>query len=296
MKVLSKEARIENTNLCNTQCACCPRELMTRPLATMPLWLFERVAHQCRNLGVELIQIGGYGEPLMDPDIFIKIVLVKKLGIETFITTNGSLLSSDRIDNLLAIGLDNLRISVHGFNDSDYQKVHGLSWEVLQHHLKLLERKRSKKRTKVHITTMPLHGESVEDIVAAVGSYCDYLEVWRPHNWAGGRFYRRASGTRKACSRPFTGPLQINADGRMMVCCFDYDAQLAVGNTWDESIEHILKGRRFEEIRAAHRSGNLQGLICEACDQMYEQDQPALIWRSGYGAANRRTTYGHVMG
>ena len=61
-----------------------------------------------------------------------------------------------------------------------------------------------------------------------------------------------------------------------MVCCFDFNAKLTVGDTRKNTIEEILKGKEFSEIRNKHADGNLTGLICETCDQLNEDDDPLL--------------------
>jgi len=85
--------------------------------------------------------------------------------------------------------------------------------------------------------------------------------------------------SKKTCGRPLNGPIQINADGKMMVCCFDFDGKLTVGDTYKDSIADILKGDKFNEIREKHRTGNHTGTICEMCDQLNEDDDP-LIYSS----------------
>ena len=54
---------------------------------------------------------------------------------------------------------------------------------------------------------------------------------------------------------------------------------MIVGDTTYNTIEEILKGNRFEQIREAHRTGNIEDLPCFECDQLnsYENDNP-LLW------------------
>jgi radical SAM protein with 4Fe4S-binding SPASM domain len=85
--------------------------------------------------------------------------------------------------------------------------------------------------------------------------------------------------SKKTCGRPFNGHIQINADGKMMVCCFDFDGKLTVGDTYKDSIADILKGDKFNEIREKHKTGDHTGTVCEKCDQLNENDHP-LIYSS----------------
>lgn len=132
---------------------------------------------------------------------------------------------------------------------------------------------------KTNVSVIPMNGETVEEIRDFWEFQVDYLEIWRPHSWAGAKDYRIPTRKKNTCGRPFSGPVQINSDGNMMVCCFDFNGMMTVGNTYENTIEEILKGKEFERIREKHRSGDLSGLPCEHCDQLNEyteEDYPLL--------------------
>lgn len=276
MRLINPELRIENTNRCNAKCVICPREKMTRPLATMLVEHFETLVDQAKELGATDISIFGYGEPLLDPDVVEKVFYCHDHNLKTFMTTNAALLTKELSHELIQAGLDHIRISAHGLRKETFESVHaGLNFSrFIQNVFNFIYANRSyNKRCKISISCIPMHGETVEEIKKYWESFCDYLEIWRPHNWTDGRQYREVKRKKRTCGRPFNGPIQINADGKIMVCCFDYDAKLTVGDTYRDSIEDIVKGQEFERIREAHRSGNLSGLICENCDQLNEYDE-----------------------
>jgi hypothetical protein len=140
----------------------------------------------------------------------------------------------------------------------------------------------------VTITCIPMHGETVEELINKwepgphpVKMRVDHLEIWKPHGWAGGRSYRDKTKKRlNTCGRPFGGPIQIQADGIMIVCCFDYNGQMVIGDTHENTIEEILNGAPMGRIRLAHECGDLKGLICEVCDQLNILDEPPLLYSS----------------
>ena len=133
---------------------------------------------------------------------------------------------------------------------------------------------------KASVSVIPMHGESVEQIRNFWEPMVDWLEIWKPHNWTTGRDYRKVINRKKSCGRPFNGPVQIQSDGRMIVCCFDYNGVLEVGNTNVHSIAHILKSDKFNRIRKKHKKGDLTGLICEHCDQLNEYEESPLLYSS----------------
>jgi len=253
----------------------------------MPMDHFENLVDQAKKLGAKTISIFGYGEPLLDKFIAERVRYCSTHGLKTFITTNGSLLSVDLGHELLKAGLSKIRFSVHGFFDS-YEEVHrGLKFDDVSRKIgnfnaqnRIGHAKYKPMQCEVSISVIPMHGEEVERIKDFWPGKRYELEIWKPHNWVDGMQFRPLTKKRKkTCGRPHRGPVQINADGMMMVCCFDYDAKMTVGNTYKNTIEEILKGKSFEIIRTRHKYGVLDGLPCETCDQLNIGDNP-LIYSS----------------
>jgi len=273
------EARIETTNRCNSRCIMCPREKMTRPLEDMSMALFVRLVDELKDLGVHLISLFGYGEPLLDEQIYDRIQYCTNIGLETFITTNGSLLGVEAATRLTKAGLTHIRFSYHAVKDKDYEKVHrGLKAQTVFRNLWNFVAI-NRKHTKVHVTCIPFNGESVEDFKRRFGK-ADYLEVWKPHNWAGGRNFRQSGEPeRTLCMRSFTGPVQILVDGSLILCCFDYDGKLKIGNAKYGSIESILTtSHELMNYRERHKLKRLDGLICETCDQRFKYNESPLLY------------------
>ena len=279
MRLINPEVRIETTNKCNGNCTICPRDKMTRDEVTMGYYHFCYVTSQALDLGAELISPFGFGEPLRDPDIVNKIQYCTDCGLDTFITTNAILLNSDLACRLLEVGLGRLRVSAHGVYDN-YEKVHrGFKFSMFARNvfnfIKLNE-VRFNKTCKVDITIIPQYGEDPKEL-AKFWKGVDNIEVWKPHNWGPKLNYRKDTGKkRKTCGRPFRGPIQIQADGTVIPCCFLTDSEIVLGDTYVESLEDIVKGERFNELRRKHESGDLTGLACDTCDQLFIGESPLL--------------------
>ena len=274
-----KEIRIETTNRCNAKCIMCPREKMTRARTEMDFDHFTSLVDQAKDLGIELVSVFGYGEPLLDSKIIERIQYCTDRGLDTFITTNASLLYIDTAKSLLEAGLKHIRFSVHAIKSTDYESVHrGLIADDVNRNIQNFMAFNCG-RCVVHVTTIPFHGESVE-LFKTRWEDADHLEVWRPHNWASGRKFRQTDRhERVKCMRCFTGPIQILSDGRMVVCCFDYDGKLNIGDTHRNSIAAILENSiLLRGFRKLHKKGILSGLICDRCDQRFVYEESPLLY------------------
>jgi hypothetical protein len=66
----------------------------------------------------------------------------------------------------------------------------------------------------------------------------------------------------------------------MVPCCFDYDGRMLMGDTHKQSIEEILKGPKYVQLRERHEAGDLEGLPCEVCDQLNIEAESPLLYSS----------------
>jgi len=279
MQLNNGEIRLETTNFCNGNCIFCPRDEMTRPKVTMSFNHFRELVEQAYLLGISTVSPFGFGEPLIDSGIVKKIDLCSTMGFDTFITTNATLLTVEKSFDLLKAGLSHIRFSVHGLG-ANYEKVQkGFSWNKtilnVTNFLKI-NHVRYDHECKVSVTAIP--NEGIESIKRFWDKpEVDYLEVWKIHGWAGARKYRKETPVKlKTCGRATQGPIQIQSDGKVIPCCFMTNGEVILGDTHFDTLENIIKGKEYNAFRKAHETGNLKGLPCENCDQLYIGENPLL--------------------
>jgi hypothetical protein len=247
----------------------------------MPHEHFYYLATQARELGAKCISLFGYGEPLMDGGLQEKIGCVTALRMDSFITTNASLLTERRAIQLLNAGLRKIRFSVHGVLEK-YERVHRkLKWDQVFNNIinfMALNDIDYNHQCTVAMSVIPMHNECIYYFRYLWEDKVDELEIWRPHNWTNGKLYRHVDVRKRTCGRPYSGPVQIQADGKMVVCCFDYNGLIEVGDTYVNTIEEILKGDAFNIVRSKHALGALDGLPCETCDQLNIEEESPLLY------------------
>jgi len=280
-KLICKEVRIENCSVCNARCTICPREKMTRSKVVMSNEHFNYVLGQSIQLGAEQVSIFGFGEPLLDNHIAYKIEVASDWDLETHLTTNASLLSPQMTKDLLYAGLSHIRFSVHATTPANYAAVHcGLDWYVVVGNMEFFRDLNNNlgHPCTIHITCIPQHNESVDEIREKWEFWGgDYLEIWRPHNWGGKKEYRKGRAN-KMCFRPFSGPVQIQADGNVIPCCFLIDGEVVLGNTYNHTMENILRGDAYKAFQEKHQKNVLEKLPCGSCDQRFESEESPLLY------------------
>src|SRR5262245_47875126 len=145
------EITLESTSRCNLSCPMCPRHSYTFDNENMDLDLYRRIVSDCRDY-VEFIWPYGIGEPLMHPRIFDMIQITREAGIRTGLSTNATLIDSERADRLLDSGLDYLIIAFDGASKETYEKYRaGATFEkTIENILAFLEKK-SARGSRIHI-------------------------------------------------------------------------------------------------------------------------------------------------
>lgn len=261
----------------------CPRDKLTRAQGIMEWPLFKKIVDNAVSCGVKHIFLGGFGEPLLDPYFIERIKYIKDRGLSVNTITNASLLNSQMSDNIITSGLDGLRISFYGLTSDVYELVHrGLSFNVtLANVQKLIEQKKLRHLPHPEISLSFLVLDENAHQAAAFENFwitADFVEIWRPHNYIDGRVYRAQAVKPKSCGRPWCGPLQVQWDGVVVPCCFDYNGYLVLGNLRDQSIEEVMHSSLYEELRQGHKKTNFDKFpYCGVCDQLNRQ-QNAFIF------------------
>ncbi len=115
---------LETTNRCNLLCETCPRTFETlEPPADMSWDLFTSIVDQFPSIA--RVVLHGVGEPMLVKELPRMIRYLKDRGIYVLFNTNGTLLSPKKFPELVATGLDELRVSVDAADRATYLAVRG---------------------------------------------------------------------------------------------------------------------------------------------------------------------------
>lgn len=297
----NNELRFEIATKCNYHCLICPRNSITRKQEIMSLGLFKKLLDKITNetSQYDTLTFPGMGEPLLDPTIEDKVAYARNKKFKILILTNGSLLSINKFNSLESLGVESIRVSIYGNDPVIYAKVHGLKngkvFEKIRSNLTRIAK--VKKKTKLLLTFNLVNGlneHCLSSWIAYWKDKADLLEVWRPHNWVNGRSYRPIQNERlKTCGRPWNTPLQVQVDGTVNMCCFDFNGELTLGDLKKQSLKEIFSSPLYKKIIKHHKTGDFKNsrLICEICDQRNRDKTGVMVYSSNSNIDERVGQY-----
>ncbi len=307
----NNDMRFEVSTKCNYRCVLCPREKITRKIETMSLGLFQRLFDKiiAETDQYNTLSFPGMGEPLLDKTLVKKIEYAKKKkkDLSVMLLTNGSMLTFKKFKELESAGMTSVRVSFYGNDRSSYSRVHGIKNKYMFDRVKdnLLKISKVKAAAKLLLTfnvVVGFNDRVLGDWINFWEKKVDLIEVWRPHNWVDGRRYREIQVSKlKTCGRPFIGPLQVQVDGTINMCCFDFDGKLTIGDLKNQTLKQIFSSSIYKKILRCHKTGNFQGskLICEKCDQRNSVKTDIMIHNSKFDIDERvnmiSTTYKKII-
>jgi MoaA/NifB/PqqE/SkfB family radical SAM enzyme len=278
-KLIHDEVRYEVTDHCNATCIMCPREEHEhgREHGIMDQQKYEKSIDEVVRLGAKRIVLTGFGEPMLDKNLEKKIAYAKSKGLNTYIITNGSVLASSRSKKILEAGLDEMRVSFYGMGSDTYNLVmQGLDYEKtksgIMKFLALRDSMGAKTKVQISYLTMPENAKDESAFKEFWEPLVDAIEIWRPHNFGDGRDYRQRqfeAHLKTSCGRPSTGPLQIQWNGEVIPCCYDYNNKIVLGNAFEQPVLEILNNTKYRLLRYAHLTKNFSIFpYCDQCDQL----------------------------
>ena len=271
----TNEIRIETSTICNYRCQICARDTFRRKQEIMPNQLFDSIVAQtkCELPHISIATLSGFGEFSTDPQWRHKIVTAANNFERIHIVTNMSLLNQEDILFLID-HVSDIRISTYGLDQATYKAVHNspssVTYQAVHESIHfLIQNKNSHQRVILNYVEIDANRHQTADWISYWEKKVDLIEVWKPHNWINSKCYRALDTQRlPTCGRPFNGPIQVQVDGTVNVCCFDYNGEMLIGDLKSESFTEIFNGNRMKSVQELHASNNADQLpLCKICDQ-----------------------------
>jgi MoaA/NifB/PqqE/SkfB family radical SAM enzyme len=192
------------------------------------------------------------------------------------VISNGSLITEAVARGMIEAGLDAINISVDAAGKEVFEATRlGLKYDKVIANIERLVRLRAesgKRRPKLILSFVRQNNTADEQaFIEHWRAIADKVHVTDLHNWAG--TLNTESDVNYPCYRPWL-TFTVLWDGRVSLCCADFDGKTILGDLNTSSIRDIWNAEPYRDARRQHlESGGPE--ICRACD-LPRKDSP--LW------------------
>lgn len=290
---------IETTGKCNYSCPICIPKIRNynfnmkefQTIIDCNLDLFYKKA----------IWLDLNGEPLMDPDFFEKVKYMHSKGINTRMSTNGSLLNKENRKKLLESKISYVVVSIGTLDKDVYKKIRGIDnlSNVLNN---LIELKKSADRinSKIELQAVMIDAGESDEKKEEFIKYFHSMGI----NVAFHKFTNRAKNVKldiqpkykrddkivRGECKGLKSNLIILSNCEVITCCCDYMAQNSLGNLrdYDYSVRKLMKNGKLEQIISDLRNHRYNGACKNCSDWIYYQEGATEEYVTVYPFINKK--------
>ena len=243
-------------------------------MGVMPEHIADKLSHWIpENCN---LMICGLGEPLINPHISTIIKKIKRKNINTAITTNGLLLTPQKIEELIESNIDMIQISVNGFSQGTYDKIcPNFNFQLLLNNLQYLS-KVCPSELFVQLAFVKQETNSRDLIkLKEFSNECNFSFFTRKTHSRGGYYYKpKEKISFKGCGL-FIKSTFIAWNGDILACCHDLEGKIKLGNILNISYEQLNEVKK--KIIKNYKGFN----ICNSCDDFFSRyvllDNPKIV-------------------
>lgn len=288
IKYIKKNKRyniiIETTNFCNAGCIMCPHISMKRPQKIMDKDIFNQIIKRLiqEKISPNAFILNGFGEPLIDTQIVDRIKIIKKSfpGSKIKFYSNLNLATPKLITNLVSSGLDEINISLNGYDQLTYQKVMKIDYSKTISNLKKLikinQKNNSPIKIRISMTLVKYNETSAKKFINKWSKLVDSVSVNKVHDYHGNvsdqtnKFKINFHKKTYPC-KYIWDTIPIDVDGNVTLCCLDYESQYKFGNIKSQPILKSFYSSKFNDMRRQHLSNDISQIdICRTCYTPYK--------------------------
>lgn len=232
------------------------------------------------------------GEPFIHPDFLKMVQLASENKMYTSTSTNAHFLTEETAEEIVKSGLDRIIISIDGTTQETYSdyRVNGDLEKVLSGTKNLISAKRKFKKGPYVIFQFLVTANNehqiaeIKKIAKDLGVDEVKLKSIQVYEYEDGnsllpsiekysRYKKEPNGKwvikgkqQNSCWRMWNSCV-VTWDGNVVPCCFDKDAEYAMGNTYSKSFKEVWKNQQYKGFRKSvlHSRKNID--ICKNCSE-----------------------------
>lgn len=284
---------VDPANTCNFRCSFCPtgdRDLIKstgRWQGRMDFEVYKKVIDDLGDFDkpLKVLRLYKEGEPLLHTQFADMVRYAKNSGHVEYIdtTTNGYLLTPDRVDQILDAGIDRINISVDGMSKEQYWELTRtkVDFDDFVSKVRYLYEHKGNCEICVKIPGDILNEADKQRFFDTFGDIADRVSIenfapcWptfdieeRMGIQITEGIYGNSIMDTQVCPYIFYS-VAVNSDGSVSLCFLDWARKLVIGDTRSKSLKNIWNSAALQQHRIAHLEGRRkENPTCAACGQL----------------------------
>ncbi len=284
---------VDPSSMCNFKCKFCPTgnpEMIKetrRWQGRMDFDLYKKIIDDLRGFDkpLKVLRLYKEGEPFLNKRFADMVHYAKESGAVNYIdtTTNGYLLTPERIKPILDAGLDRINISVDGMSDDQFLKFTGVKvdFEKYVKNITNLYEIKGDCEICIKIAGDFMTEEEKDRFYDTFGNYADriFIENVAPcwpefdvEDRLGVKItkgiYDQPIGDVNTCPYIFYS-ISVNSDGSVSLCFLDWARKLIIGDVRKQSLKEIWDGDTLFQYQIEHvRGKRKENDVCGQCGQL----------------------------
>lgn len=284
---------VDPASACNFMCPFCPtghRDMIAetgRFQGVMKLPMFKKIIDDLKEFEkpIKVLRMYKDGEPFLNKNLAEMIAYAKKSGSIEYIdtTTNGSLMTPERLGPALEAGLDKINISVDGMNRDQYRTFTGFDFDFdkFVQHVKWLDANKGACEVVIKIPGELISEAQRQEFLDTFGDYCDRIFIenfapcWPEFDVEAHTGIKITQGIYQQPIKPTdTCPyifysISVNADGLVSSCFLDWGRKLLIGDVAKQSVKEVWHSNQMNALRQQHLEGRrMENPVCSQCGQL----------------------------
>lgn len=274
---------IETCRQCNARCKFCPQSVAPKSRAVMSMELFQLILSRLEGTKPEWVAFNHYGEPLLDPLFRARVSLLRERGFPLGLYTNATLLKESTIDFLAQGGVYKVVFNFPSLEPAEWSNLMQLPEKSYWRARRAIEYYLSSKApvengiylsVNVPDETQEERAKRIEEHFSALGKVDVRMEF--SNSRAGSVENEFVQISSRAESRHYAGcerivqHLHVSWEGKVYLCCQDYDQSVVLGDLTKDSVASIMSSQIARDFRAElyGLTAMKTGRLCLDCNML----------------------------
>ncbi len=271
-KARKYEFQIETSSFCNAKCVFCPNPSLKRKKNIMSQNVFKKIINQIKeeNIKVSRFILCLNGEPLTDPDLFVRIKQLKADFPESQVefTSNFAMAGKEIVEKIFESGLDKIVCSLNSVDASEYKEIMGIDFEVTLRNIEYLLRRKEERKSNLEVCLSIVQTSKNEDMVNRFKERFGKdakIRVIRLGQWIDKELPQDICISKREGVCPILyRTVNILSNGDFALCCFDAEGMTGK-NIMDTTIRGGWGSKVLEDMRKWHLINGKTNKECRYC-------------------------------